>query len=503
MSLKTWSMLSKFTLFLFSSFFLFLIPNNTLGQACGTMPKHMDDNRLVQNILDAKQIDFQLKNGIKYIPIQFFIVSDGNGNGGINEKNVLQALCLLNGYFAEVEMEFYLADAFEYLDNATIYNQATLGGTAVNLQYALHKKPGVVNVFVGGPLGTGNSGYYTGNQDVIYMVKGYLNGHDVILSHEMGHFFSLRHTFFGWEGISYDPNEPTPTEIVKNGYTYYVEYVDRDINCETSGDFLCGTPADYINNWNGGCDYTGGAVDPDSVLIDPDEANHMAYYSFAGCANYHFSDDQIAVIQMDYENRPALKNNPIPNLSEISDTALLVAPMADEIVAFYDDVEFKWNPVENADFYKLEITILPSFFATLYTYYTDQTSFTVTALNPDKDYYWRVTPFSKTDFCALEPGAPEHFNTSSVSLSKDLSNQENRISFYPNPVHGGEIFIDGLASDGLFSLKIFSTNGALMSSFKYMSSTLVDVSHLPSGLFLLELDLKGQKQYSIIYISNN
>ena len=229
----------------------------------------------------------------------------------------------------------------------------------------------------------------------------------------------------------------------------------------------------------------------------------MAYYSFAGCTNYHFSEDQIAVIQSDYENRPALKNNPIPNLSEITDTTLFITPAEDEIVEFFDDVEFKWNPVEHADFYKLEITILPTFFATLYTYYTDQTSFEVLSLNPDKDYYWRVSPFSKTDFCELEPGAPRHFNTSSVSNSQELFESNHKIILYPNPSIGGEIFIEGLKSDEFYNIQIFSLEGSLISSFQNLHTTSFDIGHVVSGLYLVEFTTGIKKQYSKIYISNN
>ena len=41
---------------------------------------------------------------------------------------------------------------------------------------------------------------------------------------------------------------------------------------KNSGDFLCDTPADYNLGfgWNN-CNYTGGAMDPNGILLNPDE----------------------------------------------------------------------------------------------------------------------------------------------------------------------------------------------------------------------------------------
>lgn len=75
-----------------------------------------------------------------------------------------------------------------------------------------------------------SSGFCTGFSDVIYKDKRYVNSNDVILADELGHFFSLHHTFLGWENTEYKIDEATPTEVFRGSTAYKVEYVARDKN---------------------------------------------------------------------------------------------------------------------------------------------------------------------------------------------------------------------------------------------------------------------------------
>ncbi|MEZ4903155.1 MAG: M43 family zinc metalloprotease [Spirosomataceae bacterium] len=95
------------------------------------------------------------------------------------------------------------------------------------------------------------------------------------LTHELGHYFNLLHTF---------QNSSDATQTNR-------EYVTRDAmqgaNCTTKGDLLCDTPADPYGRDSVsllGCNYTGTARDPKGQLYSPSLSNIMSYYPIA-CGN--------------------------------------------------------------------------------------------------------------------------------------------------------------------------------------------------------------------------
>jgi PKD repeat protein len=104
------------------------------------------------------------------------------------------------------------------------------------------------------------------------------------LSHEMGHFFALSHT----HGNS---NDIASTEELVNGS-----------NCESTGDFICDTPADPqlgASNVSFNCQYTGFAQDINEDFYQPDPTNIMSY-SRKECRTF-FSPQQYARINAVYQ----------------------------------------------------------------------------------------------------------------------------------------------------------------------------------------------------------
>ena len=55
----------------------------------------------------------------------------------------------------------------------------------------------------------GNCGYYTYSGDAIALSKNCISPSQHTWAHELGHYFSLPHTFFGWEGLTYDSKKTT------------------------------------------------------------------------------------------------------------------------------------------------------------------------------------------------------------------------------------------------------------------------------------------------------
>ena len=96
------------------------------------------------------------------------------------------------------------------------------------------------------------------------------------VTHELGHVFSLAHTFGAGDVIAAAQGEPFDASM---------ELVDGS-NCETTGDNICDTPADpYIPNdpngtvWiDGNCVYIYDGRDANGDYYEPDIDNIMAYY---------------------------------------------------------------------------------------------------------------------------------------------------------------------------------------------------------------------------------
>ena len=452
-----------FLLFILGNIQLLIAQIGIHGQ-CGYIQPPSEIDRLLKNKKDSQQ--FNLPEGTpQFIPIQFHLVGNDSGSGHINEATVLASLCQLNQNFIGTDLQFYFSGTFNYINNSKLFDLDFPNvPTEAKELYRTHKVTRAINIFIGNGLSSGNSGYYASSYDVIYMDKSYVNGHDVILAHEMGHFFGLAHTFFGWGETNYNPNEPTPTTVDYFGNSYNVEYVDRSNNCENSGDFLCGTPADYIKNWGGACDYTGGAVDPDMVLLNPDEENFMGYFLFKDCQEYHFSDDQIDLINADYFNRPELIGDSPSNFTMVTDTSELIAPIENELVGFYNEVSFDWVGIDNATNYIIEISRLSDFLFIEETANVEETQYTATALTKDKKYYWRVWAFNKANACGTKIySSTETFETGIKNIDEFFSNSSG-IILSPNPVSQNNSSVDLWLKNAVndISFQVFNAKGQLV-----------------------------------------
>ncbi len=102
-------------------------------------------------------------------------------------------------------------------------------------------------------------------------------------AHESGHIFGLAHTF--------------GTGDVRGLYVRSSELVDGS-NCETTGDFVCDTPADPFtprsgNDWENDCAFIYEGTDANGDYYDPDLGNVMAYYNGTCACGDFFTDGQL------------------------------------------------------------------------------------------------------------------------------------------------------------------------------------------------------------------
>lgn len=453
---------------------------------CGVLPGDENSNRLRRNIAASNEIAYE-RDDFVYLPMHFIITTDDTGNGAIKEDRILDAMCTLNELYETMGFQFYIDAPVEYLVSNAIYDQSTSSFTERNNIFNSNKKDSTINVFIGDVIPSGNSAYYTSASDVIYMDKQYVNSSFVILAHEVGHYFSLRHPFYGWESMTYNPDEPTPTTLFFNGSAIQVEFVDREENCETAADLMCGTPADYILDWDGGCNYTGGAIDPDSVAIDPDESNIMGYYSFTNCSDYKFSEDQMEAMMADYTFRPEINNIPDPNLELVTEAPTGLYPINDEVVDGNNPVQLSWTEVENADQYILEFSPSAPFILVTSTHIVDQATFLLEDIDLSNDYYWRVKAINKTDLCGdwIESDVYEFETKDLVDIK---TNPWPEAKIYPNPTTN-ILYVSGIT---LVDKTITITNilGNRMSITINPNNNTIATNTLPSGTYLLSIGSK-------------
>ncbi|MCB0445928.1 MAG: T9SS type A sorting domain-containing protein [Gelidibacter sp.] len=214
-----------------------------------------------QQIIEFEQEylnNLEVRRSITPIPVKAHIIRTTAGTGGLTVSQLNDAMSVMNDFYANANMQFYLCDGINYIDDSTYYNFDDTEETALTNTYGV---AGLINIyFADTATSNGDSvcgyAYYPGGPDTIIMKNSCaLNGST--LAHEMGHFFSLRHTHGG-----------TANELVDGS------------NCTTEGDYLCDTPADpklSYSNVTSSCTYIGTDTDANGDTYVPDPQNVMSY----------------------------------------------------------------------------------------------------------------------------------------------------------------------------------------------------------------------------------
>jgi len=221
------------------------------------------------------------------VPVKAHIIRQSDGSGGLTDVELADAMTIMNSIYSNAGLEFFLCDGINYInsDDYYTYQQSEEGSLTT-----VHNVNGVINIYFTNSI-TSNSGgslcgyaYFPGGPETILMANSCTTNGST-LSHEMGHFFALPHT----HGSS---NVFGSTEELVNG-----------TNCETTGDFICDTPADPklgVNNVNADCDYTDTtSQDINGDTYQPEPLNIMSY-SRKRCRSL-FSAQQYARINAVYQ----------------------------------------------------------------------------------------------------------------------------------------------------------------------------------------------------------
>ena len=222
----------------------------------------------------------------------------------IDNKMLQEAIKNLNRVFSQVNIKFNFVGA------DTIRNSKKLEDLYYNVWnpetdvfFDQYNQPNMVNVYL---LENSSEGSYlngftypvdldlaTGrNRDLICIANRTLDNGKTLI-HEIGHFFTLLHTFQPPSNCSGCPSE---------------ERADGS-NCSTTGDLICDTPADpadinFVDVRT--CAYYGNIKDKRGIIYHPIINNFMSYYD--ACCDYKFTGQQYALIRKVAEKfRPYLK----------------------------------------------------------------------------------------------------------------------------------------------------------------------------------------------------
>lgn len=259
---------------------------------------------------------------ITSIPIKAHIIRTSSGYGGLTVNQLNDAIDIVNNYYINAGLIFFLCDGINYIDDSSLFDFNVSDETSL---LASNNIDNTINIYFANSV-TSSSGsslcgyaYFPGGPEIIIM-KNSCTTNGSTLSHEIGHFFGIYHTHQGY------------------GSTQTAELVDGS-NCSVAGDFICDTPADPRlgnSNVSTDCTYTGFDRDANFEPFTPNTKNIMSY-SRKSCRT-EFSTQQYARINAVYHatrsnlNCPSFNADFIADVTEICDATSLTVNFSDNSV---------------------------------------------------------------------------------------------------------------------------------------------------------------------------
>jgi len=454
-----------------------------------------------------------------YVPITVHLVGTDEGSGFFSTSRVADAFCKLNADYEQANIQFFLEGDINYIYNSEWFNHETVL-IGAEMMFANNVENTINTYFVANP--AGNCGYnlpYAG----IAMDHGCSGANDDTWAHEVGHNLSVQHPFLGWEGgvshdgsIEHDFGDPAPLTVTYD-YTNFkdtlildtliidtalVELVDGS-NCYEAADGFCDTSPDYLGGrWfcNGDGESPQLQTDPNGETFRSDGSLIMGYADDP-CQS-RFTEEQIAAMRANlYDEKADYLYNQEPGPVVSSEPAVLTAPIEGAITP-YDNTFLEWEAVENATYYIVQLSPLPTFGGLTEEYTTSESSlFVPDELIDDRNYYWRVKAFNNYDFCSTFTES-ETFTTSIASNVNNLSFLKD-IQIYPNPATQmqdiGVQLVSSRSGNAFLSLKNSTGISIETQAIEIQSGQnryTVDTDQLPQGLYFIELSTERGERTS-------
>ena len=291
-------------------------------------------NILKKNLKSTKMLNSFLQ--VVYVPVKIHIVKSPTAiPEELGYELLAEAFIKLNKDFRPMNLQFFMCDDINYITNTNLYD---FNISAEQSLLNAYDRNDALNIYFFKTITDGFLSFYgytyfpsgLGRENRIYMNSNalYIKEQKYTLSHEIGHYFNLYHTFETFFG----------NELVTRG---------SGANCSTTGDLLCDTPADKYNTSYSSldCYYYGVATDANGQRYQPFLDNMMSYYD--GCANT-FTAGQNTRMQSGYNIREALfQASGQYNYSYVPNTTILVNDLTAEISNC--GVNLKWEDLSNLE----------------------------------------------------------------------------------------------------------------------------------------------------------
>jgi len=413
-------------------------------QGCGTPAmSEAQIQKIAQTVAHFQETQAKAKGtaGVDSIPLSIHIVGRDNGTGYYELQKLFPLICNLNTHYAPVGFYFYIVWPIHYINNTNYYDHDFTAG------YQMMTSGNIANTvnvyFVDDP--AGNCGYFSPGADGVAIGKSCAAINSTTLTHELGHFFSLPHTFNGWEG-GITPSNP---EYVRRG---------AGANCSTAGDGFCDTDADYIpQRWN--CPYTGVPLtDPLGDTLHPDGTIYMSYSDDA-CMT-RFSAQQITAMQANLAGpRSNLLNYSFPPYSDMS-TPVVTFPTNN--VFYSNQKTLQWNAVPGAQYYYVKITTQSLPTVVREEALTTNTSFTITStLYENIPFQASITPLNGKNVCGTKTLIYPFTYSNTLGIN-DIAASNIAMDIIPNPANDYVSLTIQDLQKGNYTIEVVSVTGQVI-----------------------------------------
>jgi hypothetical protein len=367
-------------------YFLNLSTINAQHLPCGHKTTNEDQEflRTISNKISLKRIE---ATPITYFPIQAFIVQTSGGVVANSPLQILKGITTLNENFLPAQIQFYLTGPIKFIVSDRFFDfkesqedslcKTNDNPNAINIYY-------VNSILYGDGRTVAGYAYYPSSSKQRVLMQGTAANSIKTLTHELGHYFSLAHTF-----------QDSDNEVVAKR-----ELVTRGTgkNCNTTADFICDTPADPYPVEKGevtNCVYSAISYDANGDLFSPDILNIMSNYFYFACGTYHFTPTQYDFIR---------STATIPNRTKLNTPAQNV-PAPSNLVAtnIEGGVNLKWQDnATNEIGYFIEHSLYPdSGFVCLNVVNIDSTQYNDYRVEPNTVYYFRVRAANSLNYSTV------------------------------------------------------------------------------------------------------
>ena len=439
------------------------------------------------------------RTGIQWVPIKFHIVQDNDGGNRVDLQKVYEMLCAVNEDYLDQDIQFFVKDGFDFVNNTSVNNNPNIPDNpfAASIMTSV-KDPGAINMFLVKNIPSNNGsigntlGYYTPAYDWLVIKRSEVNATKAeTITHELGHYFSLPHPFLGWDHDPYDEathGNPAPATSPEGVPT---ELMDGS-NCTTAGDGICDTKPNYLFGFGwSNCNFNLQVMDPNGVVVDPQEDNYMAY--FLGCANT-FTQGQKDAISNNLASRTNLNNSFDFDMTPLADAPTLNSPINDEETPLLNVVGFDWDEVPGATGYMVEVDRTSSFSfdpAVKFVYGGTYIEFH-DIFDANKTYYWRVLPLKEGSACGIS-SVKQSFKTGTTTSTSQIDEVlKHHIS--PNPIGKNEILNINMETSESFdaTINLLSLSGQKINVIRHTfslgaSNYALPIDQLSEGIYILSI----------------